>query len=85
MFFNINFGLNLQLPRLNQQDYKRLLKLYLQNVTHEKLDSNQMNSITSFVNKPEFLEKIVNFAAVKATFEGREFVYYTQVLIYSNF
>ena len=84
-FFDINFGLNLQLPSLHQQDFKRLLQLYLQNVPHEKLDSNQMNSITSFVNKPDFLEKIVNFAAVKATFEGRKFVYYTQVLINSNF
>ena len=76
MSFSIDFSLYLQLPRLDHVDLGNIFRIYLQTVPHEKLDSQQINSITSFVNKPEILEKIVNFAAVKANFEDRKLVNY---------
>ena len=80
--FNIDFDLYLQLPRLDQLDLSNIFRLYLQNVPHEKLDSRQINSITSFVNKPVILEKIIDFAAFKATSEDRKLVNYMSVIPY---
>ena len=72
--FRLNFSWKLDLTPLSREDRENIIRYYLKNVPHEKMDSKEILDSVPTNSTARLLANIVNHAAIKAFAEKRSLV-----------
>ena len=70
----LNFSLKLDLTPLSKEDRENIIRYYLKNVPHEKMNSKEILDSVPTSSTAGLIANIVNHATIKAFAENRSLV-----------